>query len=243
MEANELSISTEGNQLRTLAGVQYADFLISMERIDDAFELTKQNLWISQRYNWTNSISRCHRCLGAIERVKGNYEEAENHLQDAVEIARKVGMPFLEVEAMLESGRLGLDLGRYEDAVRDADNVLKICGRTGFRFYEPGAEVVLAKAYLGQKDFDQAESNAKSAYEKAVGMKYRWAEGDAADLLGEIYSVRGDKANGRKWLKKVYSVRGDKANGRKWLKKAVGCRKEILDPKVKETEGKLKIKD
>ncbi len=50
---------------------------------------------------------------------------------------------------------------------------------------------------------------------------------DAADLLGEIYSVRGDKANGRKWLKK-----------------AVGCRKEILDPKVKETEGKLKkIKD
>ncbi len=46
---------------------------------------------------------------------------------------------------------------------------------------------------------------------------------DAADLLGEIYSVRGDKAKGRKWLKK-----------------AVGCRKEILDPKVKETEGKLK---
>ncbi len=53
-------------------------------------------------------------------------------------------------------------------------------------------------------------------------MKYRWAEGDAADLSGEIYSVRGDKANGRKWLKK-----------------AVGCRKEILDPKVKESEGML----
>ncbi|MBW8041039.1 MAG: hypothetical protein FVQ85_13690 [Planctomycetes bacterium] len=57
-------------------------------------------------------------------------------------------------------------------------------------------------------------------------MNYRWAEGDAADLLGEICSVRGDKANGRKWLKK-----------------AVGCRKEILDPKVKETERKLKVKD
>jgi hypothetical protein len=54
-------------------------------------------------------------------------------------------------------------------------------------------------------------------------MKYRWAEGDAADLLGEIYLVGGDKAKGRKWLKK-----------------AVVRRKEILDPKVKETEGKLK---
>ena len=81
--------------------------------------------------------------------------------------------------------------------------------------------------YTELKDFEQAESNAKSAYEKAAGMKYRWAEGDAEDLLGEIYSVRGDKAKGREWLKK-----------------AVVCRKEILDPKVKETEEKLKkIKD
>ena len=141
-------------------------------------------------------------------------------------IVGKVGMAFLEIEALLESGRLRLDIGRYEDAIGDADNVLKICERTGFRFYEPGAEMVLAKAYLGLKAFEKAETFAKSAYEKAVGMKYRWAEGDATDLLGEIYSVRGDKANGRKWLKK-----------------AVGCRKEILDPKVKETEGKLKIKD
>jgi hypothetical protein len=27
---------------------------------------------------------------------------------------------------------------------------------------------------------------------------------------------------------------------RKWLKKAVRCRKEILDPKVKETEGRIR---
>ena len=40
----------------------------------------------------------------------------------------------------------------------------------------------------------------------------------------------------------IYSVRGDKAKGRKWLKKAVGCRKEILDPKVKESERKLEVK-
>jgi hypothetical protein len=31
----------------------------------------------------------------------------------------------------------------------------------------------LAKAYLGLKDFEKAEGNAQSAYEKSVGMKYR----------------------------------------------------------------------
>jgi hypothetical protein len=43
-------------------------------------------------------------------------------------------------------------------------------------------------------------------------------------------------------LGEIYSCRGEKAKGRKWLKKAVVCRKEILDPKVKESEGKLKGK-
>jgi tetratricopeptide (TPR) repeat protein len=221
-QADELEGKRNGHRLCSGYGVFYADFLMSMRGIDEAFELTRRNLEICENQHWPNDISRCHRCLGAIERIKGNYEEAEVHLQDALDICRKVGMPALEIEALLETGRLRVDMGRFEDAVRDADQALKICARTGFRLYEPGAEMVLAKAYLGLKDFVQAERFAHSAYEKAVGMKYRWAEGDAADLLGEIYSVRGDKAKGRKWLKK-----------------AVGCRKEILDPKVKETEGKL----
>lgn len=46
------------------------------------------------------------------------------------------------------------------------------------------------KAYMELKDFEKAESNANSAYEKAVGIKYSWAEGDAADLLGEMTGLR-----------------------------------------------------
>jgi len=53
-------------------------------------------------------------------------------------------------------------------------------------------------------------------------MKYRWAEGDAGHLLGEIYSAKGDKRQA-----------GEQ------LKKAAGCRKKIKDPKVKETETLL----
>jgi len=53
-------------------------------------------------------------------------------------------------------------------------------------------------------------------------MKYRWAEGDAGHLLGEIYSAKGDKRQA-----------GEQ------LKKAAGCRKKIKDPKVKESETLL----
>ena len=229
-QADEICIKVEGNRLRCLAGVLYGYFLISMERIDEAFELIQQNLELCQRNNLSNDISRCNRCLGAIERVKGNYKEAEIHLQNAFEIARKVGRPDLEVEALIERGRLSLDIGNEEDAIGDARHVLKICGRTGFRFYEPEAEIILGKAYLAQKKYEQAPSTssgqaevyAKSAYEKAVGMKYRWAEGDAGHLLGEIYIASSDKIKTHEWLQK-----------------AVACRKEIKDPKVKESKRML----
>ncbi len=229
-EADELCIKIEGNRLRTLAGVHYTGFLISMGRIDEASELTRQNLEICKRNNWPADISRCHCCLGAIERIRGDKKQAEGHLNEALDIARKVTMPFLEIEALVELGRLRLDTGKYEDAIRDAEDVLKICERTGFRFYEPGAEIVLAKAYLAEKDFEKAETNAKSAYEKAVGMKYRWAEGDAGHLLGEIYLAMGQK-------RPAPSTSSGQAE--EWIKKAVRCRKEILDPKAKESEGML----
>jgi hypothetical protein len=32
---------------------------------------------------------------------------------------------------------------------------------------------------------------------------------------------------------------GDKVNAREWLEKAVACRREILDPEVKESERML----
>jgi hypothetical protein len=42
--------------------------------------------------------------------------------------------------------------------------------------------MVLAKAYFGLKDSDKAESNVKLTYQKAVGMKCRWAEINAGSL-------------------------------------------------------------
>ena len=44
-----------------------------MERIDEAFELTRQNLEICREIIiGPDDISRCNRCLGAIERIKGD---------------------------------------------------------------------------------------------------------------------------------------------------------------------------
>jgi tetratricopeptide (TPR) repeat protein len=194
-EAEELftqagGISVGGSTRRDfgLTAVFYADFLLSIERGEEALALTRHNLDTCQRNHWPAEISRSLRCLAAIERMSGGGNEATIHLGQALVLARKVGMPDLEVEALLEYGRLHLDEERFNDATKAADQAVKLCERTGFLLYGPDAEVVLGKAYLAQKDFERAKKSTNSARSKAKKMGYKLAENDAAELLKEIQS-------------------------------------------------------
>jgi len=185
-QADELCKNITGYRLHSGWGCFYADFLLLIKRINESLELTQTNLNICQKDNLQADISRCHRALSAIERIKGIYYEAEVHLQKALEIAKKIGVTDLEIEALLESGRLRLGLKKYESAIQNANEVLKICFRTGFKLYEPDAELILARAYLAQKDPDKARTFAQSAYEKATEMHYHSPKTEAEQLLSTL---------------------------------------------------------
>jgi tetratricopeptide (TPR) repeat protein len=182
-EADELQvkIDPDGDRLYGTLGVFYADFLISAQRIDEASDLTQQNLEIVTRLHGINDISRCHRVLSAICRVKKEYKEAEEHLATSLEIAKRVGMPFLEIEALIEYGRLYLEKKEYKSAIDTANQILKLCERTGFKLYEPDAELILAKAY--SKDTQKSKHYAESAYQKAKDMGYHLSTLEAIHLF------------------------------------------------------------
>ncbi|MEW6103243.1 MAG: hypothetical protein AB1630_05430 [bacterium] len=73
----------------------------------------------------------------------------------------------------------------YKGCEKDLQNALKLIFCTGFKLYEPEAELILAKAYLG-KDKDKAKTYANSAYEKAKEMGYHSPQLEAFHLLTEI---------------------------------------------------------
>jgi tetratricopeptide (TPR) repeat protein len=131
--------------------------------------------------NWVNSISRCHRVLGAISRKKKEYKEAEEHLNTSLEIAKRVGMPALEIETLIEYGRLYLEKDDHKSAIDTADQILRLCERTGFKLYEPDAELILAKAY--SKDTQKSKHYAESAHQKAKGMGYHSSALEAIHLF------------------------------------------------------------
>jgi tetratricopeptide (TPR) repeat protein len=172
--ADELERKISGHRLYSGWGVHYADFLISENQIDEASDLTQQNLKICQRNNWVSIISMCHRVLSTICRIKKDYKEAEEHIKTSLEIAKEVGMPKLEIEALIEYGRLYLEKDDHKSAIDTANQILRLCKRTGFKLYEPDAELILAKAY--SKDTQKSKHYAESAHQKAEDMGYKIAE-------------------------------------------------------------------
>ena len=188
VQADELLRKIGGARLYGIWGAFFADFLIFGKRIHEALELTRQNLHICRSYNFVNDIPRCYRCLAAIERIKGNHNEADIHLQKGLELAHDVGMPELEIEAQIEYGRLYLQKSVHKQAMNAGSDVLKLCERTSFLLYEPDAEIILGKAHLAQKDFEQTKKFANSARSKAKKMGHKLAENDAEALLKEIRS-------------------------------------------------------
>jgi hypothetical protein len=56
-------------------------------------------------------------------------------------------MPELEIEALIEYGRLYLEKKDTKSAIETANQILRLCERTGFKLYEPDAELILAAAY------------------------------------------------------------------------------------------------
>jgi tetratricopeptide (TPR) repeat protein len=170
--ADEIEREMYGRGLCSQRGVNYANFLISENRIDEASDLTYQNLeWNKNRY--PADISRCHRVLSAIYRKRKEYKEAEEHINTSLEIAEKVGMPYLEIEALIEVGKLYLEKKDPKSAIETANKIIELCKRTGLA-NEPDAELILAKAY--SKDKEKSKHYAQSAHKKAKDMGYKIAE-------------------------------------------------------------------
>lgn len=180
-------IDPNAGVLYSIDGIFYADFLYISERYDEAFKISTKNLGIcTTKKKLIAEVSRCFRSLGTLERVKENHIKSNEHLNKALEIARKIGMPDLEIEAHIERGRLRLKTKDYNGAESDLKNVLKLCERTGFKLYEPDAEVVLAKVYLALGNIDKAKGFANSAYLKAKKIHYHWPKTEATELLEKI---------------------------------------------------------
>jgi len=181
-EASEIENDISGYELYCFSGIMYVDFLTAINKTIEAFNLTTKNLEVCSEYNQVADISRCHRVLGGLKRREGKFKEAKEDLSKALNIGREISVPYLQIEAMIEQGRLFLDTEELPEVKTVIDTALPIILRTGFLLYEPVILNIQARYFKAIGEIEQSKQTAQSAFDKADKMGYHWAKIEA-----EIY--------------------------------------------------------
>jgi tetratricopeptide (TPR) repeat protein len=99
---------------------------IRTARVDDGLKLVQQALDFFQRENYPSSVGICLTQLGRGYRRKGDYDAAQQALNQKLTLALKGNTQPDIANTYFEIGQLRLDQEKYPDALEQYDNALKI---------------------------------------------------------------------------------------------------------------------
>jgi tetratricopeptide (TPR) repeat protein len=145
-------------------------------------------------------IIRAEWLLGAALRARGELDQAEPHLEEALRRCRRINMVDHEPDILLELARLRRDqaVGARRDApLREetlslAKEALAIADRCGYRLKQADCHNFLARLAVEEGDLDEAREHAQTARERAEcdgpPHRYEVAFQEAERLLAEIAS-------------------------------------------------------
>jgi tetratricopeptide (TPR) repeat protein len=132
-----------------------------------------------------------HWLLGAAHRVAGQHDEAERHLNEALERCRRINLVEAETDILVDLGRLRAATGAPDEARRLAEEALLITERSGYVLQGADAHLDLAKLALARGDKARAQEHASEARRLATcdgppDYTYKVAYDEAGALLEQL---------------------------------------------------------
>lgn len=95
--------------------------------------------------------------LGELKILRGEYDDAERYLEEAVATAQKGKREWYVAQALRNQSRCYLSQGRYKEAVEKARETIELCRQIGDKHYINMAGLVLAESELRLGDADECE--------------------------------------------------------------------------------------
>ena len=139
----------------------------AIENIDEALKSAKRARDLADVEKLERDIIRAEWLLGAACLAKGNLNEAEKHLNEALVRDRRINLVELEPDILLEMAKLRFKRGHKEEALKLAKEALGIADRCEYRLKQADIHNFLAEFYLDSKDFEKAKEHIKIAKEWA----------------------------------------------------------------------------
>ncbi|MBT1510234.1 AAA family ATPase [Bradyrhizobium sp. SRL28] len=116
----------------------------------------------------------------------GNYDAANEHLEELVVLAEQKGAPFRKAEGVLRRGYILTLTGEATKAVEIVTSGIDLWRSAGSTIFTPEQEFMLAIAHADSGQFDDAWRCIDEAMTAMHATKERWCEAEAHRVAGEI---------------------------------------------------------
>jgi tetratricopeptide (TPR) repeat protein len=151
-----------------------------------AFELADDTA--RTKFPLERDFVRAHWLVGAAHCAGNNLQDAERHLNEALERCRRISMVEMEADILIDHARFHIKSGVPEEASRLAEEALSIAERSEYVMQGADAHLELAKLALARKDKKAALHHATEARRLATcdgppDYTYKVAYDEAVDLL------------------------------------------------------------
>jgi len=138
-----------------------------MSNAEEALKAAKKARGLADVRKVEADIIRAEWLLGAAHLAKGDLEEAEEHLNEALVRDRRINLVEFEPDILLELAKLRFAQGHKEEALKLAEEALGIADRCEYRLKQADIHNFLTEFYLDAKDFPKAKEHVEKAKERA----------------------------------------------------------------------------
>jgi tetratricopeptide (TPR) repeat protein len=166
----------------------------ALKSAQGALELADETANDSRFVYTVHDYVRAHWLLGAAYCAYGRHEEAERHLNEAIERCRKTSVVEHEADILIDLARLRAATGDPTEATRLAVEALVITDRSGYVLQGADAHLELTKLALADNDKPTALDHARLAKKLATcdgppDYTYKAAYDEACALLDKLQSA------------------------------------------------------
>lgn len=168
--------------LHSNLGIYHAEHLRRNGEADYARRVTEANIKICEEYHWAFLVSLCRRVLGDLDFDAGQLDNARDHYDAALKIARSISVRHVLIEALLARGRFNAKQGDAASAQSDLSEALDYATAGGYKIYEADIRIALAWLHRARGDTSAAQAEATRAKQMSEEMGYYWGKRDAEEI-------------------------------------------------------------
>jgi tetratricopeptide (TPR) repeat protein len=167
-------------------------YLLGLEgRIDEALEFGREALTLSRTIQDKTLEGVSLTAIGGLYDRVGDFERADAAFADGIALAEQANDTRAIFKRYVNSGFAHLQVGRYEDAVKMAQQALEVVVRAGDATFQAESHHLLAVAYAAQGQYDTAVSHLDSGLRVAQIARDVSREGRLYIELARVNAARG----------------------------------------------------